>query len=158
MTSAHELWLNLFSELVCSNSLVDWHNSSFLSFILSFFCLLACFLPFCLFQEIDLAKLFIDRLFLHRWNEPVQAWLECMNNRFIGELFSSEFTGPKERGEGSCHKERVRKRERDKGHTGRERRKRKRRESPKTSGLHREESLGEGQPRSCVGKFRVRDR
>lgn len=81
-----------------------------------------------------------------------------MNSRFIGELFSSEFTSPKERGEGSCHEERVGKRERDKGHTCRERRKRKRRESPKTSGLHREEPLKEGQPRSCVGKFRVGDK
>ena len=59
-----------------------------------------------------------------------------------------EFSGPKERGQGSHHGERLGrgKRKRERVHKQREKRRRRGRGESKMSGLYREESLGEGQP------------
>ena len=60
------------------------------------------------------------------------------------------FTCPKEGGQGTCHRERGLEAKRERIHVQRE-------EARETqmSGLQREEPLGEGQPSSWAGKFRV---
>lgn len=71
-----------------------------------------------------------------------------------------EFTGPKDQGQGSHHRERgsgggKRRREKEKkGNLHRERRKE--RGQTKMSALYREEPLGEGQPSLWAGNFRIR--
>lgn len=42
-----------------------------------------------------------DMIFLHLWNEPIQARLVYIKYRFIEKLLSGEFIGPQDRGQGS---------------------------------------------------------
>jgi hypothetical protein len=91
-------------------------------------------------------RLYIDRLFLHRWNEPIQARLDYIKGRFVGKLLLGEFTGPKDwRGQGSHHG--GRKKERKGTHT-------ERRET-KVSALYREALLGERHPRPWLESSRL---